>query len=295
MLVRSPFFKNLIGERWNTEDRRLFELDLSYDVNMSKEAFELTLKYIYGKELTSEEAEDHLFGLLALGSYFDLPKLVYFVTTEIVDGIGEKELGPIALFCYDYDYGSNTEKIWDECFKYMEENLYCKCCKDREIRMEQFVDYPVRLMTRALSSDQLYVPTEWTRCLLFVAYYEATIQSNNGCNGKTSIRTDEVSGKLETIQEALNNGVYFCNIEFGQLRRIMMTKKNVDGKPLIYEDTAMKHLWMSAEFKHCIENADREEAGLLSSEPEHIYNVPNTFERTSSPLEVFNRVYHRRI
>jgi hypothetical protein len=277
--VRSPFFKNLIGERWNTQDRRLFELDLTHDDNMSREAFELTLKYIYGKKLKSSEAEDNLFGLLALCSYFDLPKLADFATTEIINGIHKKEVGPIAIFCHDHDYGSSTEKIRTECFKYLEENLYGRCCKNGEVRMDDFVEYPVKLMVRALSSDQLYIPTEWTRCLLFVAYYEAiSSDSEDHCDGEASISTDDVSitDKLETVQEALNHGVYFCNIEFGQLKRLMQTKKNVDGKPLIYEYTAMKHLWMSAELKHCVENADREEAGLLSSEPDHLYNAPNT-------------------
>lgn len=275
MLVRSPFFQHLIGERWNTEDNRVFEVNLTHDGNMTKEAFELTLKYIYGKQLTSSEAEDHLFGLLALSSYFDLPKLIDFATIEIVDRIGKKEVEPIAIFCHEYDYGSTTARIKERCLTFLEENLYSKCYRNREVTMAEFVGYPVKLMTTALSSERLYVPTEWTRCLLFVAYYEAMIPDKDD----EDEGADDVSfekDKLQVIQEALNNGVYFCNIEFGQLRRLMKTKKSIDGKPLIYEETALKHVWMSAELEYSIENTDREEAGLLSSEPDHPYNVPNT-------------------
>lgn len=273
-------------------------------MNISKRTFDLALEFMYGCEVSLAEIMLNYVGLLAIATYLDLPLLSEAVVEGVVQSIDEENVA-----CIFNDITTLAEvneagnQILEACHTFLKSEVFTMVYNPLNTSFEdisRLMNYPVEVIISLLSSNSLYVPSEWTRCLLFERFYWAVADLVNAENADTPMddgNSDDIDHEvlgdgnydavdheglengncddvdqedlevLGKIQDALNNGVCFCHIPFRRLKYAMDTMKNIFGEPLLYEATLQKHHWLAEELKCCILDcpADEQEAGLTIS------------------------------
>lgn len=285
ILCRCPFFATMLDRWWNNGEgeKDTFDLDFNHDKNMSQDAFELAVKSLYGNRDYENTGGDELFNLLAVANYLDLPELVEFSVSGVIDSIDQNNVGVVATFCCDYEYGRSTTKILEGCKSFLCSELYHMSGQGAD--MSAFENYPVSVMGEVLSSDGLFVPSEWERCQLFMRYYfckaDLFAKSNKSkdidddTEESISLRQDQLE-ELDRIRDALNEGVHFCHISASRILELE-GKTDVRQRPLFIKQVLRDGLWLQVEQKVRITSSGEysDDLGLAVSNflqnDEHIY------------------------
>lgn len=285
VLCRCPFFATMLGRLWNNGEgeKNAFDLDLNHDKNMTQDAFELTIKSLYGNRDYEKTDGDELFNLLAVANYLDLPELVEFCVSGVIDSIDQNNVGMVATFCCDYEYGRSTTKILEGSKSFLCSELYRMSGQGAD--MSAFENYPVSVMGEVLSSDGLFVPSEWDRCQLFMGYYFCKAEwfaksnqsrdSDDGTEESLNLRQDQLE-ELDRIRDSLNEGVHFCHISAPKILELE-SKKDVRQRPLFSKQVLRDGLWLQVEQKIRITSADQcsDDLGLAVTNflqhDEHVY------------------------
>lgn len=289
ILCRCSFFATMLGGLWNCGEREkhTFDVNFDHDKNMTQGAFELAIKSLYGNKDYQKTEGDDLFNLLAVANYLDLPDLVEFCVSEVIESIDQHNAGTIAIFCCDYEYGRSTKKILEGCKSFLCSELYHMSGQGADMSM--FENYPASVMGEVLSSDGLFVPSEWERCQLFVRYYFCkadwftNVNQYDGSKELDDDENEEAVGPLQAqmeeidrIRAALNEGIHFCHIPAAKILELE-SKKDVRQRPLFSKQVLRDGLWLQVEQKMRITSADEfsDDLGLAVSNflqnDEHVY------------------------
>lgn len=97
------------------------------------------------------------------------------------ESTGASNIASLTTFSSTFDYGKSTKKILYACRPFLEfEVMHMAYNPETMARdMSVFVDFPVDVVDFVPSSDNLNVSSEWTRCLLFEAFYDAVVSAYN--------------------------------------------------------------------------------------------------------------------
>lgn len=308
VLCRCSFFSNLLGELWNKEGQdgdNVYEIDFSHDQNITADAFEIFLKTLYGDDqYKSVRSVDDLLSLFAVSNYLDFPELIEFTSKAIADKISQSSVGTISQFFHHHEYGKTSTKVLEACRDFISEVLYDLWYKNNKktYNIEIFGEVPLPIMNEVLSSDGLFVPSEETRCYLFLDYYRSIEnrwkasreiecselgteqRKDHGDNtGSIYIRLpQEAEKELEYTRRSLNEGIHFFHIEPSAIIALE-EEKDIRGNRIIDKKALRESLWLHQELKSVIKSSSSTELGVTVSdfrqngdEEDIFYPVPTT-------------------
>lgn len=271
ILSRSPFFASLVSSTWATSCcersesvKSIFEVDFGYDENVTREAFELALARLYGHKSVEKE-KTHVYGLLAVANFLDLPDIVEDCVFEIIKSIGPETVSLSLTISSKYDYGKAGRQIVDACKTYLLTEGY-------ELSNEIWADVPTAIAAEVISADGFFIPTEWDRVQFLVLLYRNKISrmlAKRDRKGATSRISKSQVGDLFPLREALNFKIHYCHLSYDQLDMLEHLKDH-RGLSLIDRESLRNALWLQTGLRHKISNApvDLEELGLSHPLPD---------------------------
>jgi len=296
ILDRAPFFSSALSEPWLEPDAR--ELTIhpeDVDSSITKSAFELALKRLYGCAVAAEESRDPI-GLFATACWLEMQDLIECSVENIL-----RQMAPIRLSCLirlvtgNY-YGRAGDKILA--------SAKAMLCRDGWKMPIRFWDgIPGDVAREIVGSDGFFIDSEWDRWLLAkrildrrlrrAALSAELVRSNNPRRVQhapdaavlTAVRFDSVyrangSGigrgvpdnlqkwvtlytlpEVEPLLVLMDEGIHYVHLEFEQLQFIRQTR-DVLGLPVMSEKVISNALWQQMELRQKVMNASERDLEL---------------------------------
>ena len=161
LLDRVPFFSSAFSGSWaESMAREMTILPQEIDANITKSAFELALKRIYGTQLGIQE-EDEAIGLFATACWLDMPDLVDSCVESILRQMSPSNLHSlIRLVTYNF-YGKAGDRILSSAKAML-------CREGWEMSYEYWDEIPAEIIREIVGGDPFFIPSEWERWYLGV-------------------------------------------------------------------------------------------------------------------------------
>lgn len=302
LLDRVPFFRSAFSGPWAESSAKEMPLHPEeVDNNITRNAFELALKRIYGSSLPVEEDQEAV-GLFATGCWLDMSDLVESSLEGILRKMHPSKLGEIINLVTKNYYGKPGDRILASAKAVL-------CREGWEMPYEYWDDVPADIIREVVGGDPFYVPGEWERWYLAVRLLNRRLKakateigliSNNGqylqpkpsslkffaVRFDTVYRRDSVFGgrpisdrdeawvSMYTLPEIspllvlLDEGIHYVHLRFEQLQQIR-NQRDLFGIPILPEKVISSALWMSMELRQRIVNAQEADFELgLTQEAE---------------------------
>lgn len=316
LLDRAPFFSSALSEPWfesSSKEIALHPDDI--DSNITKDAFELALKRLYGCNVASEEDKEAV-GLFATGCWLEMADLIDASVTSILRQMTPNKIGSLIKLVTNNYYGKNGDRLLATAKAML-------CREGWEMPLRYWDGVSGEIAREIIGGDGFYVLGEWERWVLAkrvldrklkLRAMEAGLFEANG-NHKyappdtmsfLAIRFDTVYRKNSAfvgrpIPEAydswlalythpdiaallvlLDEGIHYVHLSFEQLQKIRV-QRDVLGLPLMPEKVINDALWMQMELRQRVVNAPELNLELgLSNESEQIQEGHLQEERNMS-------------
>lgn len=311
ILDRAPFFANGLSEPWVEATAKEVPLHPEeLDSNITKFSFELTLKKLYGVDISQEEDKEAI-GLFATGCWLEMQDLVDSAIESILRQMAPENLaGLIRLVTNNY-YGKSGERILA--------SAKAMLCRDGwEMPLKYWDNIPADVVKEVVGGDGFFVPGEWDRWVLAKRLLDRRLRHKAvevglmnpfdkkrprapDSVGFTTLRNDPKYRKeflessisafqlteeqhlwaslymhpeVEPILTLLEQGIHYLHLDFEQLMFIRQARDGF-GLPVLSDRVVTDAQWMQLELRCKVLSArDGEmELGLSTSIedlPEHV-------------------------
>ena len=297
LLDRVPYFSSAFSGTWAESTAREMTIPCEdLDTNISKNAFELALKRIYGTQFPAQEEEEAI-GLFATACWLDMPELVDSCVDSILRQMTPGTLhGLIKLVTNNY-YGKAGDRILASA-----KAMLCK--EGWEMPYRYWDEIPAEIIREIVGGDPFFIPGEWERWYLALKLLNRRLRakaievglvspSGRYLHSKPSslrffaVRFDgsyRIAGQNRYVSEKdegwvalytsneivpllvlLDEGIHYVHLRFEQLQQIR-TQKDILGVPVLPEKVISDALWMSMELRQKVLNARENDENLDLSE-----------------------------
>ncbi|KIW24431.1 uncharacterized protein PV07_10145 [Cladophialophora immunda] len=297
LLDRVPYFSSAFSGSWAESTAREMKIPCEdLDPNITKNAFELALKRIYGTQFPRQEEEEAI-GLFATSCWLDMPDLVDSCVDSILRQMQPATLHSLIKLVTNNYYGKAGDRILASA-----KAMLCK--EGWEMPYEYWDEIPAEIIREIVGGDPFFVPSEWERWYLALKLLNRRLRAKAiegglvSSSGRylypkpTSLRffavrfdapyritghnryvseKDEAWVALYTSPEIapllvlLDEGIHYVHLRFEQLQQIR-TQKDILGVPVLPEKVIGDALWMSMELRQKVLNARETDETLGLSE-----------------------------
>ena len=288
LLDRAPFFSSALSEPWfesSSNDITLHPDDV--DPNITKAAFELALKKLYGCGIAAEEDEEAI-GLFATGCWLEMADLIDSSVNAILRRMSPERLAPLIQLVTSNYYGKPGDRI-------LESAKAMLCREGWQMPIRYWDSISGEIAREIIGGDGFFVPGEWERWVLARRVLDRKLKARAievgllGATGKfnrpppdninfSAIRFDTVyrntsavpcrnipeaydswlaiytSPDIAALLVLLDEGIHYVHLSFEQLQDIRQ-RRDVLGLPIMPEKVISNALWMSMELRQRIVNA----------------------------------------
>ena len=266
------------------------------DHNITKTAFELALKRIYGTQFAVQEEEEAI-GLFATACWLDIPELVDSCVDSILRQMEPSNLHSLIKLVTNNYYGKAGDRILASA-----KAMLCK--EGWEMPYEYWDQIPAEIIREIVGGDPFFCPGEWERWYLTLRLLNRRLRAKamevglvstggrylhpkpsslrffavrfdapyriSGINRYVSEK-DEAWVALYTAPEIapllvlLDEGIHYVHLRFEQLQQIR-TQKDILGVSVLPEKVISDALWMSMELRQKVLTAQDTDEMLGISE-----------------------------
>ncbi len=304
LLDRVPFFSSALSGHWaesSASEMTLHPEDL--DSNITKAAFELSLKRVYGCYLPADEEQEAI-GLFATSCWLDMPNIVDSSVDILLRQMQPSKLDTLIKLVTSNYYGKAGDRILASA-----KALLCR--EGWEMPYGYWDNIPSEIVREVIGGDPFFVPGEWERWYLalrllnrrlkaraieaglisasgrylqpkpttlnfFAVRFDTTYRRDLMVAGRGSADKDEMwiglytSPDIAPLLVLLDEGIHYVHLRFEQLQRIRQ-QKDIFGVPILPEKVISDALWMSMELRQRVVNAQESEMELgFSREAEQL-------------------------
>lgn len=306
MLDRVPFFSSAFSGSWvesSASEMTLHPEDI--DSNITKNAFELTLKRVYGSQVPLQEEPEAL-GLFATGCWLDMPDVVDSSVDSILRQMHPSKLDVLIKLVTSNYYGKAGDRILASAKAML-------CREGWEMPYRYWDRLPAEIVREIIGGNPFYVPGEWERWFLalkllnrrlkhkaiqaglvspfgtylypkpttlkfFAVRFDRTYRRDASFeSGRHIGEKDEpwialyTSPDIAPLLVLLDEGIHYVHLRFEQLQQ-MRAQKDILGVPVLPEKVISDALWMSMGLRQRIVNAHEGDLELGLSEIAEEYN-----------------------
>lgn len=289
LLDRVPFFSTAFSGPWRESSATEMNLHPEeIDSNITKAAFELALKRVYGCYLPADEEQEAI-GLFAVSSWLDMSNVAESSVDILLRQMQPAKLDSLILLVTNNYYGKAGERILA--------SAKAMLCRDGwEMPYKYWDSIPSEIIREVLSGDAFFVPGEWERWYLVLRLLNRRLRStavqeglvsNRGrylvarpslltfaavrCEARGSRPAIFSGGRDPTNREdkwialytcpevapllqLLDEGIHYVHLRFEQLQCIKQ-QRDVFGVPVLPEKVISDALWMQMELRQRVVNA----------------------------------------
>lgn len=296
ILDRVPFFSSAFSGGWAESSAKEMELHPEeLDPNITKPAFELAIKRIYGTHFPIQEEQEAV-SLFATACWLNMPDLVESCVDSILRQMQPSTLHHlIRLVTVNY-YGKSGDRILASAKAML-------CREGWEMEYSSWDDIPSELVREVIGGDPFFIPSEWERWFLATKILNRKLKAKAidagliSANGRFlyprpaslrffAVRFDTVyrrtSGLGSTLRVSdrdtpwvsiytspeiapllvlLDEGIHYIHLRFEQLQQIK-SHRDIFGVPILPEKVISDALWMSMELRQRVLNAHENDLEL---------------------------------
>ena len=314
ILDRVPFFRSAFSGPWAESSAKEMALHPEQiDSNITRNAFELALKRIYGSSLPMEEDQEAI-GLFATGCWLDMADLIESSLDGILRQLHPSKLGEVINIVTTNYYGKPGERILASAKAVL-------CREGWEMPYEFWDDIPADIIREIVGGDPFYVPGEWDRWYIavrllnrrlkskavdaglialdgqyispkpttlkfFAVRFDTVYRRDSMIGGRPVSEKDEAWVSLYTHPEIapllvlLDEGIHYVHLRFEQLQQIR-EQKDIFGIPIIPEKVIMNAHWMSMELRQRVVNASESDFELNLTQEGEDYSLHSAITKVA--------------
>lgn len=312
LLDRVPYFSSAFSGSW--AESRAQEIRINpeeMDSNITRTAFELALKRIYGTQYPLQEEEEAV-GLFATACWLDMPELVDSCVESILRQMQPGTLHSLIKLVTNNYYGKAGDRILASAKAML-------CREGWEMPYECWDEIPAEIIREIVGGDPFFIPGEWERWYLALKLLNRRLRAKAVESGLVSpggrylhpkpnslrffaVRFDapyRITGNNRYVSEKdeawialytcpeiapllvlLDEGIHYVHLRFEQLQQIR-SQKDILGVQVLPEKVISDALWMSMELRQKVLNAREGDVELgLSELAEDYEDVEAQLERT---------------
>lgn len=296
MLDRVPFFSSAFSGGWaeSLSNEMVLEPE-DIDTNISKAAFELALKRIYGTQFPIQEEQEAV-SLFATACWLDMPELVDSCVDAILRQMHPNTLHEFIKLVTKSYYGKAGDRILASAKAML-------CREGWEMPYHAWDRIPSEIIREIIGGDPFFVPSEWERWFLATKILNRKLKSKAIEAGLVSsagqflhpkpssirffaVRFDTIyrreagfasarhvtekdepwvalytSPDVAPLLVLLDEGIHYVHLRFEQLQQIKV-HKDILGVPVLPEKVISDALWMSMELRQRVLNAGQDDLEL---------------------------------
>jgi hypothetical protein len=299
ILDRVPFFASAFCGSWAESSAREMTLHPEdVDSNITKTAFELALRRIYGAVMPAEEDQEAI-GLFATACWLDMADLADSSVDSLLRQMHPSKLDTLIKLVTSNYYGKAGDRILSSAKAML-------CREGWEMPYEYWDGIPAEIIREIIGGDPFYVPGEWERWFItlkllnrrlkakaidaglispagryiqpkptslkfFAVRFDTTYRRDGVVGGRHISEKDDAWLTLYTSPEIapmlvlLDEGIHYVHLRFEQLQQIR-SQKDILGVPVLPEKVISNALWMSMELRQRVVNAQESDLELGLSE-----------------------------
>ncbi|KIW04324.1 hypothetical protein, variant [Verruconis gallopava] len=312
VLDRAPFFTTALSEPWlESQSREIILHPEDVDPTITRKAFELALKSLYGCSIRDEEDAEAI-GLFTTGCWLDMSDLVSSASESILRQMGPETLSPLIRLVTNNYYGRAGDRILS--------SAKAMLCRDGwEMPLKYWDDIPGEIVRDIVGGDGFYVYGEWDRWVLAkrlldrrlrqkaVEYglvppgsrasllqapemlrrsvgrqvgagYTCNVSMENTASGSDAATQDiwtaiYTDPDIEPLLVLLDHGIHYVHLDFERLQYIRQAR-DVFGLPVLPEHIVNEALWMQMELRQRVLNARESDLELGLSQAAETTDLP---------------------
>lgn len=299
VLDQAPYFNSMLSGPWR--ESRSHEVVLrpeEVDSCITQAAFELTLKRLYGCDI-SEEEDNECLGLFATACWLDMQDLVDSSIDSILRRMHPDNLGPLIRLVTLQYYGRAGERLLA--------SAKAMLCRDGcEMKARNWDEIPGEIVREIVGGDGFYIHGEWERWVLARRLLDRRLRKialELGLThpGKTrstkapdtlglmAVRFDSVyrqnaittglarqeqpldehqrwialytHHEIEPLLVLLEEGIHYIHLDFEQLQFIRMAR-DIFGLSIVSEKAITNALWMQMELRQKVMSSNPQDMEL---------------------------------
>ncbi|TKA61366.1 hypothetical protein B0A49_09123, partial [Cryomyces minteri] len=316
ILDRAPFFTSALSEPWFESTAKEIELHPEdIDPSITRSAFELALKRLYGASTAGEE-EGQAIGLFAVGSWLEMQDLVDASIEAMLRQMSPETLSPLIKLVTSNYYGRAGEKIiasakamlcrdgWRMPLKFWDgipgdivreivggDGFFIDGEWNRWVLAKRLLDR--RLKARAVEAGLLDPNAKSTRILripdtvnLMAVRFDAVYRNNSVSTGRGTPDSHYrwialyTNPDIEPLLVLLDEGIHYIHLDFEQLQFIRKARDAM-GLPVMPEKVINNALWMGMELRQKVVNSREQDMELGLSRKAEDTSAPKS-ERSYS-------------
>jgi BTB/POZ domain len=296
LLDRVPFFSSAFSGGWaesNAREMVLHPEDI--DANITKTAFELAIKKIYGTTFPPQEDEAAT-SLFATACWLNMPELVDSCVDSILRQMQTATLHELIKLVTNSYYGKAGDRILSSA-----KALLCR--EGWEMPYSAWDNIPSEIIREILGGDPFFVSSEWERWFLatkilnrklkakaldaglissdghflypkpsslrfFAVRFDTVYRRESGfASARHVAEKDEpwvalyTSPDISPLLVLLDEGIHYVHLRFEQLQQIR-SHRDIFGVPVLPEKVISDALWMALELRQRIMNAHENDLEL---------------------------------
>jgi BTB/POZ domain len=299
ILDRVPFFSSAFSGSWAESAQDTMQLwPEDIDTNITRSAFELALRRIYGAHQAQQEDQEAI-GLFATACWLDMADLVDSSVDPLLRQMHPSKLHILIKLVTTNCYGQAGDRVLSSAKAMLFREGW-------EMPYEYWDGIPTEIIREIIGGDPFYVPGEWERWYLalrllnrrlkakaieaglvsangsylqprprtlkfFAMRFDPTYRRDSGLVGRHVGEGDDAWVSLYTSPEIapllvlLDEGIYYVHLRFEQLQQIRI-QRDILGVPVLPEKIISNALWMSMELRQRVVNAHENDLELGLSE-----------------------------
>lgn len=302
LLDRVPFFSSAFSGSWSESTaKEMTVMPEETDHNITKRAFELALKRIYGTQCPMQEEEEAI-GLFATACWLDMPDLVDSCVESILRQMQPAILYSLIKLVTNNYYGKAGDRILSSAKAML-------CREGWEMPYEYWDEIPAEMIREIVGGDPFFIPGEWDRWYLALKLLNRRLRTKAVEAGLVSpggrylhpkpnsiqffaVRFDTpyriathqryvsekdeawiglyTSPEIAPLLVLLDEGIHYVHLRFEQLQQIR-AQRDILGVPVLPEKVISDALWMSLELRQKVLNAGEGDVELGLSEAAEDY------------------------
>ena len=320
VLDQAPFFASALSPPWLEATAREVTLHPEeIDSNITKSAFELALRRLYGHPDYAAEATQ-AFSLFATACWLEMTELMTASVEQLLKQMAGTTLpAMINMVAVNY-YGRAGDRVLHAAKAMLSRDGY-------EMSLKNWDDISTDVIRDIVGGDSFYVQTEWQRWNLArrllnrrlkliardlgmkqdinLETYQAPFKRREDFEesevqrGKTPIRPTSANdlgvwktiynqAELQPLFDLLQNSIHYLHFDFEQLQQVK-TARDIFGVQLISDHITNDALWRGLELRQRILNAqDAEEELGFTQVVQQLSQSPSI--RSSIPLAASSTV-----
>ncbi|ETN39140.1 uncharacterized protein HMPREF1541_05363 [Cyphellophora europaea CBS 101466] len=296
VLDRVPFFSSAFSGPWAESSAKEMELHPEeIDSNITKTAFELALKRMYGTHFPMQEEQEAV-SLFATACWLNLPDLVESSVDSILRQMQPPTLHHLIRLVTNNYYGKAGDRI-------MASAKAMLCREGWEMEYQHWDAIPSELIREVIGGDPFFVPSEWERWFLatkilnrklkaqaieaglvstdgrflyskpmslrfFAVRFDTTYRRQSGLGNARNVSDRDApwvslytSPEIAPLLVLLDEGIHYIHLRFEQLQQIR-SHRDIFGVPILPEKVISDALWMSMELRQRVLNAHENDLEL---------------------------------